>query len=102
MLIFVLPPSVESLVGRLVGRRTEGNENVARRLRTALAELDAAGEFDHVVVNDDLDRCLGEIRGIVAAQSTRTGRLVALEEVVEELRSGVDRVLREQYENVRP
>jgi guanylate kinase len=102
VLVFVLPPSVKSLLARLVGRRTEGSEEVARRLRTALAELDAASDFDHVVVNDDLDRCLEQIRGIVAAQSTRTGRLVALDEVVEELRSGVGRVLREEYENVRP
>jgi guanylate kinase len=102
VLVFVLPPSVKSLLARLVGRRTEGSEEVARRLRTTLAELDAARDFDHVVVNDDLDRCLEQIRGIVAAQSTRTGRLVALDEIVEELRSGVGRVLREEYENVRP
>ncbi len=102
VLIFVLPPSLESLLGRLEGRRTESRGEVARRLRSALAELDAAGEFDHVVVNDDLDRCVEEIRGIVTAQSTRTERLVALDEVVEELRTGVGRVLLEQYENVRP
>jgi guanylate kinase len=100
--VFVLPPSVESLVGRLLGRRTEGDEGVVRRLRTALRELDAVREFGYVVVNDDLGRCLAEIRGIVAAECSKTGRVGALDEIVGELRSGVDRVLREQYQDVRP
>lgn len=64
-LIFVLPPSVDIMMSRLTGRGTEERENIARRLKSALDELQAVPEFDYVVVNDDLDECLSEIRGIV-------------------------------------
>ena len=64
-LVFVLPPSVDIMMARLTGRGTEAPEDIARRLRSALLELQAVPEFDYVVVNDDLDECLAEIRGIV-------------------------------------
>jgi guanylate kinase len=65
ILIFVLPPSVDIMVDRLTRRGTEGPASIARRLRSALAELQAVPEFDYVVVNDDFEACLAEIRGIV-------------------------------------
>ena len=65
VLIFVLPPSVDIMMVRLKRRGTEPPEKIARRLVSALEELQAASEFDHVVVNDDLDECLEEIRAIV-------------------------------------
>jgi guanylate kinase len=64
-LIFVLPPSVDIMMARLEGRGTEDRSEVARRLRSARDELQAASDFDYVVVNDDLDTCLAEIRAIV-------------------------------------
>ncbi|MAP63265.1 MAG: guanylate kinase [Microbacterium sp.] len=51
-LVFLLPPSWDELVERLVGRGTEDDEERARRLRTAKVELAAQNEFDHRVVND--------------------------------------------------
>ncbi|MDH3270483.1 MAG: guanylate kinase [Gemmatimonadota bacterium] len=65
LLIFVLPPSVDIMMARLEGRGTEDGATIARRLGSALSELRAVSEFDHVVVNDDLDDCLAEIRAIV-------------------------------------
>lgn len=53
-LVFLLPPSWDELVQRLVGRGTEDEEERARRLRTARVELAAQGEFDFFVVNDDV------------------------------------------------
>lgn len=53
-LVFLLPPSWDELVHRLVGRGTEDAEERARRLRTARVELAAQGEFDFHVVNDDV------------------------------------------------
>jgi guanylate kinase len=53
-LVFLLPPSWDELVQRLVGRGTEGPEERARRLRTARTELAAQHEFDFHVVNDDV------------------------------------------------
>lgn len=60
-LVFLLPPSWDELVQRLVGRGTEGDEERARRLRTAKIELAAQHEFDFGVVNDDVDRAAEEV-----------------------------------------
>ncbi|WP_333812177.1 guanylate kinase, partial [Timonella senegalensis] len=54
--IFLAPPSWEELVRRLVGRGTETKEEQERRLETARVELAAQSEFDHVVINDDIER----------------------------------------------
>jgi guanylate kinase len=64
-LIFVLPPNVDIMMARLVGRGTESPDAVARRLRTALTELEAVDDFDYVVVNDDLGRSVDAIKAIV-------------------------------------
>jgi guanylate kinase len=60
-LVFLLPPSWDELVHRLVGRGTEGDEERARRLRTAKTELASQGEFDFRVVNDDVARAADEV-----------------------------------------
>lgn len=59
--VFITPPSWEELVRRLVGRGTETAEQRERRLDTARAELAAQAEFDHVVVNGDVDQAVGEL-----------------------------------------
>lgn len=59
--IFISPPDVDTLLTRLRGRGTESEEQVRRRLQTAQVELAAAGEFDHVVVNDDLGATVAEL-----------------------------------------
>ncbi|WP_447912793.1 guanylate kinase [Microbacterium phyllosphaerae] len=60
-LIFLLPPTWDELVQRLVGRGTEGAEERARRLRTAKVELAAQNEFDHLIVNEDVATAAGEV-----------------------------------------
>jgi guanylate kinase len=65
LLILLVPPSVEELSRRLSGRGTEDEDVRARRLAAARAELAAAGEFDHTVVNDDLDGCVAEVAEII-------------------------------------
>lgn len=59
--VFIAPPSFDALRHRLTVRGTETPEQMARRLRTAEAELAVAAEFDHVVVNDDLGAAVGEL-----------------------------------------
>jgi guanylate kinase len=54
LLVFLVPPSWEELVRRLVGRGTEDEDERARRLETARAELAAESEFDVTIVNDDV------------------------------------------------
>ena len=63
-LVFLLPPSWDELVHRLVGRGTEGDEERARRLRTARVELAAQREFDFRVVNDDVSRAAAEVAAL--------------------------------------
>ncbi|MBN2177031.1 MAG: guanylate kinase [Demequinaceae bacterium] len=64
LFVFVAPPSWEELVRRLTGRDTESEEERARRLSTARVEMDAAGEFDEVVVNDDLDEAVERVHSL--------------------------------------
>lgn len=63
--VFLAPPSWEILVERLTGRGTETPEVIERRLATAKAELAAQDEFDSVVVNEDVDRAVNELRSIL-------------------------------------
>lgn len=99
VLIFLLPPSVEDLMSRLTGRGSEADAEVARRLRSAMAELQAAAEFDYLVVNDDLEQCLDAIRNIVGAESYRSDRAPGLEVEVNGFRREIGRILEESYTN---
>src|SRR5439155_13499645 len=53
--VFIAPPSDDTLRTRLVGRGSDTFDQIERRLEVARLELEAESEFDHVVVNDDLD-----------------------------------------------
>lgn len=64
--VFIAPPSMAELGERLRGRGTEPDEVIARRLHIAETEVAAAGEFDHVVVNDDAERAAAEVAAIIA------------------------------------
>jgi guanylate kinase len=63
--IFILPPSRAELERRLRGRGTDAEEVIRRRLRDAASDMTHWREFDHVVVNDDFGRALGELEAIV-------------------------------------
>ena len=66
VLIFIEPPSFEDLERRLAGRASDQPDQIERRLAAARTELAAAGEFDHRVVNDDLDSALEELGELAA------------------------------------
>lgn len=63
-LIFLLPPTWDELVHRLVGRGTEDAEERNRRLKTAKKELAAQREFDYFVVNDDVDAAAAAVAAL--------------------------------------
>jgi guanylate kinase len=65
ILIFIEPPSIESLRDRLVGRNTDSPQAIQTRLENAAAELKMAKHYDHVVVNYNLDDTVAEVRAIV-------------------------------------
>ncbi|MGL6234265.1 MAG: guanylate kinase [Segniliparus sp.] len=64
-LVFLAPPNWDELVSRLRGRGTEAEDVVARRLQTAQVELAAQGEFDEVVVNQDVERTAADLVSLV-------------------------------------
>jgi guanylate kinase len=90
--IFVLPPSGEALLARLKERGTESAASLQRRLQSALAELQAVPQYQYVVVNDELEKAVGRVSGIVDAEAFRRERLTGLER---DLRSIVERLERE-------
>jgi len=67
--IFILPPSQAALRQRLDGRGTDSPEVIARRLADARGDMTHCSEFDYVVVNDDFQQTLGELRQIIAGDS---------------------------------
>lgn len=69
--VFLLPPSLEELERRLRTRGTDSPEAIARRLENSIGELQRAGEFDHWIVNDDLDAAFMQLRAIYIAGCTR-------------------------------
>jgi len=69
--VFVLPPSFPILEQRLRGRSSDTEEAMQRRLQTARDEVAAFTEYDYVVVNDELDRCVDRLRSIVLAERAR-------------------------------
>jgi guanylate kinase len=75
--VFLAPPSRESLRERLVGRGTDAAEVIERRLRVAEQELDAQGEFPHVVVNDRLHQAADDLVALVQEALAAPGRLDA-------------------------
>jgi guanylate kinase len=80
--VFVLPPSFEVLERRLRGRSQDPEAAIAKRLATARTEVSAAPEYDYVVVNDDVERCVGEMAAIVTAERARLTRRIAVVEAV--------------------
>ena len=77
--IFILPPSYEELESRLKGRGTETEDVIARRLAEAKGEITRAGEFDYVVVNDDVDKAAAKIEAIIEAERCRYERNKGIE-----------------------
>jgi guanylate kinase len=72
--IFILPPSRKALEIRLRGRGTDSEEIIARRLRDSVSDMTHWNEFDYIVVNDNFDNALRDLRAIVAGQGASLRR----------------------------
>ena len=92
VLIYVLPPSGEVLLERLRSRNTESRESLKKRLLGALVELQAVPMYQYVVLNDDLERAVASVSGIIDAEGLRRDRL---DNVERDVRAIVDRLERE-------
>ena len=66
--VFLAPPSWEELERRLVSRGTEDGAEQQRRLETARMEMRARGEFDHIVVNDSVERAVSELAALMGLE----------------------------------
>lgn len=67
LLLFVMPPSAAELRRRLVGRGTETEEVINKRMHRAIEEAEGIEEYEYIVVNDDLDTCVRELHSIITA-----------------------------------
>lgn len=72
--VYILPPSIEELERRLRSRGTDSEEVVKDRMSRAASEIGHWGEYDYVLVNDDFDTCLDQIRAILKAERLRRFR----------------------------
>jgi guanylate kinase len=63
--IFILPPSRRSLEDRLRNRMTDSDEVIQRRLRDSITDMSHFGEFDRVIVNDDFEKTVGQLLGLL-------------------------------------
>ncbi|HJK90815.1 MAG TPA: guanylate kinase, partial [Polyangiaceae bacterium LLY-WYZ-15_(1-7)] len=73
--VFILPPSMSELRRRLESRGTESPESLERRYAKAKEEIEHYPFFDYLVLNDDLQQALAELRGIIHAELCRRRRL---------------------------
>ncbi len=76
--VFILPPSRAELENRLRGRGTDSDEIIGRRMHDAISEMEHYGEYEYLVVNDDFDTALAELKAIVACQRLQLPRQKAL------------------------
>jgi guanylate kinase len=72
--VFILPPSKAALRERLQGRGQDADEIIERRMRDAVSEMSHYPEFDYLIINDDFEPALVELRSIVIAQRLRLKR----------------------------
>lgn len=74
LLLFVMPPSAEELRRRLVGRGTETEEVIDKRMHRAAQEAQGIEEYDYIVVNDDLETCVRQLHEIITAAHNTPNR----------------------------
>lgn len=80
--VFILPPSTSELERRLRTRGRDPDDVIAKRMDKAANEISHYAEYDYVVINDEVDRCLAEVRAILYAERVRTERLPGLADFV--------------------
>lgn len=72
--VFILPPSIDALEARLKSRAQDDDETVARRMAKSLDEISHWREYDYVLVNDDLEKCITQLASILCAERLRLVR----------------------------
>jgi guanylate kinase len=83
--VFILPPSMARLEDRLRQRGLDAPAVIARRMAKAGGEISHWAEYDYVLINDDFDACLSQLRTILAAERLKRRRQPPLADFVKEL-----------------
>ncbi len=83
--IFILPPSMSELERRLRTRATDREEVISDRMRRAASEIGHWAEYDYVLINEDMERCLADVQAIVAAERLKRTRQPGLVAFVRQL-----------------
>ena len=86
--IFILPPNMRELESRLKNRAQDTDEVIAKRMAKSEAEISHWAEYDYVIVNENIDTAIDELRTIVAAERMRRGRQPWISHFVKALTSG--------------
>lgn len=81
-LVFILPPSMEELERRLRKRGTETEEKIAERLKQARSELEAAENYDYLIVNGELEKAVDDVMAVMRAEKLRRVRNEGLAAVI--------------------
>lgn len=73
--IFIMPPSLKTLVKRLKKRNTDSNDKIIERFNTAYKEINEVSKYNYVVVNDDLEEAIDKVEAIIKATKCRVDRI---------------------------
>ena len=73
--IFIMPPTLEELKRRLVGRNTDSKEKIIERFKIAYKEINEVSKYNYVVVNDEVDNAVRKIQAIIKAEKCRVDRI---------------------------
>lgn len=87
--VFILPPSAQDLERRLNRRAQDSAEVVASRMQKASDEISHYQEYDYIIINDDLDKSILELRAILQAERLKRHRLTGLANFVKRLRDAL-------------
>ncbi len=73
--VFMLPPSVEELARRLSDRKTESDDAIRKRMKTAIREMEMAPKYDYVIINDVVEDTADRFIAILNAERSKTLRM---------------------------
>lgn len=75
LFIFIMPPDMETLKNRLIGRKTESKDKVVQRFITAYNEVNNYKKYNYVVVNDNVEDAVNKVKSIIQSEKCRVDRI---------------------------
>ena len=98
LFIFIMPPSLKTLVTRLKNRKTETKDKIIERFHQAYKEINSVTKYNYVVVNDELEEAINKVEAIIKAEKCRVDRIeeVYLDTKEEEIH---ELLMEEEFDN---